>query len=40
MYKDAPVIVDKYIETNIFTDIILQTRNTTSAAMDKLAWLA
>jgi len=40
MYKDAPVIVDKDIETNVFTDMILQTRNATTAAIDKLAWLA
>ncbi|WNN46194.1 MULTISPECIES: XRE family transcriptional regulator [Winslowiella] len=40
MYKHAPQVVDQEIDTNVFTDMILQTKNATTAAIDKLAYLA
>ena len=37
LYKTRPVVEEKNVEGNSFTDMIFQTKNAATAAFDKLA---
>ncbi|MDV5139699.1 XRE family transcriptional regulator [Chimaeribacter arupi] len=40
LYKTRPVVEEKNVEGNSFTDMIFQTKSAATAAFDKLAYLA
>ncbi|MFT4271414.1 MAG: XRE family transcriptional regulator [Pantoea sp.] len=40
LYQNPPKEINKDLEGNSFTDMILQTKSVASAAFDKLAYLA